>query len=200
MGGSQIQAEQRGPGRPREERVTHAVLDAVLALVAEQGMNALTMDAVAVRAEVSEPAIYRRWPTKQDLIIAAAESRVGPLSIPDLGDFRAELRAVLTARVEVYRTPGMDRLIAEVLSAAADPGAGRSAYQAYINRVMGETGRILERGIVRGDVRSDTDVRAAATMVAAPLVFRLVAEQELPDSHLVESVVELVGRAVGVQH
>ncbi|WP_326744204.1 TetR/AcrR family transcriptional regulator [Streptomyces sp. NBC_00121] len=190
----------RGPGRPREERVTRAVLDAVLALVAEQGMNALTMDAVAVRAEVSKPAIYRRWPTKQDLLIAAAESRIGPLSIPDLGDFRAELRAVLTARVEVYRAPGMNRLIAEVFSAAADPGAGRSAYRAYINRVMGETGRILERGIVRGDVRPDTDVRSAATMVAAPLVFRLVAEQELPDSHLVESVVELVGRAVGVQH
>lgn len=195
----QTRGAARGPGRPREERVTRAVLDAVLALVAEQGMSALTMDAVAVRAEVSKPAIYRRWPTKQDLIIAAAESRVGPLSIPDLGDFRAELRAVLTARVEVYRTPGMDRLIAEVFSAAAEAGAGRSAYRAYVNRVMGETGRILERGIVRGDVRPDTDVRAAATMVAAPLVFRLVAEQELPDSHLVESVVELVARAVGVQ-
>jgi hypothetical protein len=64
---------------------------------------------------------------------------------------------------------------------------------------MGQTGRILERGIARGDVRPDTDVRAAATMVAAPLVFRLVAEQELPDSHLVDAVIELIGRAVGVQ-
>jgi AcrR family transcriptional regulator len=195
----QTRGAARGPGRPREERVTRAVLDAVVALVAEQGMDAVTMDAVAARAEVSKPAIYRRWPTKQDLIIAAAESRVAALSIPDLGDFRAELRAVLTARVEVYRTPGMDRLIAGVFGAASDAGAGRSAYGAYIARVMGQTGRILERGIARGDVRPDTDVRAAATMVAAPLVFRLVAEQELPDSHLVDAVIELIGRAVGVQ-
>ncbi|MET7856311.1 TetR/AcrR family transcriptional regulator [Streptomyces sp. NPDC005318] len=195
----QTRGATRGPGRPREERVTRAVLDAVVALVAEQGMHALTMDAVAVRAEVSKPAIYRRWPTKQDLIIAAAESRIGPLSIPDLGDFRAELRAVLTARLEVYRTPGMARLISGVFGAAAEAGSGRDAYQAYINRGMGETGRILERGIVRGDVRPDTDIRTTATMVAAPLVFRLVAEQEMPDSHLVDSVVELVARAVGVQ-
>src|SRR5689334_9907688 len=75
MVGRQIQAEKRGPGRPREERVTRVVLDAVLSLVTEQGMDAVTMDAVASRAEVSKPAIYRRWPTKQDLILAAAESR-----------------------------------------------------------------------------------------------------------------------------
>ena len=59
-----------GPGRPREERVTVAVLEAVVALVTETGLDAVTMDAVAARAGVSKPAIYRRWPTKQDLVIA----------------------------------------------------------------------------------------------------------------------------------
>ncbi|MFC9499109.1 hypothetical protein [Streptomyces sp. NPDC056975] len=63
---------------------------------------------------------------------------------------------------------------------------------------MSETGRIVERGIVRGDVRPDTDIRSVATMVAAA-TFRLVAEQELSDSDLVDSVVERVARAVGVQ-
>ncbi|MDI3406218.1 TetR/AcrR family transcriptional regulator [Streptomyces cavernicola] len=195
----QARGAARGPGRPREERVTHAVLEAVVALVAEEGMSAVTMDAVALRAEVSKPAIYRRWPTKQNLIIAAAESRIGPLSVPDLGDFRAELREVLTARMEAYRRPGTDRLIAGVVGLAAEAGAGRSAYGAYTARVMSETRHILERGIERGEVRPDTDVGAAATLVAAPLVFRLVSEQELPDSRLVDELVELVARAVGVQ-
>ncbi|MDI3389527.1 TetR/AcrR family transcriptional regulator [Streptomyces sp. B-S-A8] len=195
----QGRGEVRGPGRPREERVTRAVLDAVVALVAEQGMSAVTMDAVALRAEVSKPAIYRRWPTKQNLIIAAAESRIGPLSVPDLGDFRAELREVLTARMEAYRRPGTDRLIAGVVGLAAEAGAGRSAYGAYTARVMGETRRILERGIDRGEVRPDTDIGTAATLVAAPLVFRLVSEQELPDRRLVDELVELVARAVGVR-
>ncbi|WP_432753960.1 TetR/AcrR family transcriptional regulator [Streptomyces sp. JL2001] len=187
----------RGPGRPREERVTAAVLTAVVDMVTEQGIGAVTMDAVASRAGVSKPAMYRRWPTKQDLIIAAAESRLGVLSVPDLGDFRAELRFVLTARLEAYRLPGSDRLIAGLIGATAETGAARGKYAEYTERITGETRRILERGMVRGDVDPDTDVRAAATLVAAPLLFRLVGEQEMPDARFVETLVELVARAVG---
>lgn len=189
----------RGPGRPREERVEPAVLDAVVALITERGMDGLTMDAVARRAGVSKPAIYRRWPTKQDLIIAAAASRVGPLTVPDLGDFRAEMRTVLEARMEAYRQPGVDRLLAGVIGAAAEEGAERGRYGAYTAGVMSATREILERGIARGDVRPDTDVRAMATMVAAPLLFRLVGEMEAPDASLVDAVTEFVCRAVAVR-
>ncbi|CAM5254228.1 TetR/AcrR family transcriptional regulator [Streptomyces narbonensis] len=187
----------RGPGRPREERVTGSVLKAVVDLVTEQGIGAVTMDAVASRAGVSKPAIYRRWPTKQDLIIAAAETRIGILSVPDLGDFRAELRFVLTARLEAYRLPGSDRLIAGLIGAAAEAGAVRGRYAEYTERITSETRRILERGIARGDVGPDTDVRAAATLVAAPLIFRLIGEQEMPDARFVDNLVDLVARAVG---
>ncbi|MFJ6632095.1 TetR/AcrR family transcriptional regulator [Streptomyces sp. NPDC091376] len=197
MAGTEARGTERGPGRPREERVTGAVLNAVVELVTEQGMQAVTMDAVAARAGVSKPAIYRRWPTKQDLVIAAAESRIGTLSVPDLGDLRAELRVVLTARLEAYRLPGSDRLIAGMIGAAAEAGAVRGQYAQYTERITSETRRILERGIARGDVRPDVDVRAAATLVAAPLLFRLIGEQVLPDAGFVEALVDLVARAVG---
>lgn len=197
MAGTEARGTERGPGRPREERVTGAVLNAVVELVTEQGMQAVTMDAVAARAGVSKPAIYRRWPTKQDLVIAAAETRIGPLSVPDLGDLRAELRVVLMARLEAYRLPGSDRLIAGMIGAAAEAGAVRGQYAQYTERITSETRRILERGIARGDVRPDVDVRAAATLVAAPLLFRLVGEQGLPDARFVEALVDLVARAVG---
>ncbi|MFF5919887.1 TetR/AcrR family transcriptional regulator [Streptomyces flavochromogenes] len=174
------------------------MLDAVVELIAEQGMGAVTMDAVAARAEVSKPAMYRRWPTKQDLILAAAESRIGPLSVPDRGDFRAELREILMIRMEAYRVPGADRLLAGVIGSAAETGSVRSAYADYIARATGETRRILERGIARGDVRPGTDVEAVATLVAGSLLFRVIGEQQLPDEHLVEAVLQLVTRAVGV--
>ncbi|WP_369272953.1 TetR/AcrR family transcriptional regulator [Streptomyces sp. R11] len=197
MVGMQRDGAVRGPGRPREERVTGAVLTAVVDLITEQGIGAVTMDAVASRAGVSKPAMYRRWPTKQDLIIAAAETRLGVLSVPDLGDFRAELRFVLTARLEAYRLPGTDRLIAGFIGAAAEAGAVRGQYAEYTERITSETRRILERGIDRGDVGPDTDVRAAATLVAAPLIFRLIGEQEMPDARFVDTLVDLVARAVG---
>ncbi|MFI6647662.1 TetR/AcrR family transcriptional regulator [Streptomyces sp. NPDC050529] len=193
-----MKQSRRGPGRPREERVTGAVLDAVVALVAESGMSALTMDAVAARAGVSKPAMYRRWSTKQDLIIAAAESRIGPLTVPDMGDFRAELHAVLTARAQAYRQPGVGRLLAGVIGAAAETEAEPEDYRAYTARVTSETRHVLERGVARGDVRPDADLAAATTLVAASLLFRLVGEQQVPDDALVASVVDLIGRAVGV--
>ncbi|MFZ3567426.1 TetR/AcrR family transcriptional regulator [Streptomyces sp. BH097] len=199
MADEQVQQARRGPGRPRQEHVTGAVLEAVVELVAEEGMGALTMDAVATRAGVSKPAMYRRWPTKQDLIIAAAESRVGALTVPDMGDFRAELRAVLMERVRAYRQPGVGRLLAGVISAAAEVGAGREAFQAYVTRVTSETRHVLERGIERGDVRPDVPIVDVTTLIASSLIFRMVAEQRTPDKELVDSVVELIGRAVDVR-
>ncbi|EFE79376.1 TetR/AcrR family transcriptional regulator [Streptomyces filamentosus] len=199
MGDDQVRGARRGPGRPRQEHVTQAVLDAVVDLVSESGMAALTMDAVAARAGVSKPAVYRRWSTKQDLVIAAAESRIGPLEVADLGDFRSELRAVLTARMATYRQPGVDRLLAGVIGAAAEEGAVRAAFGAYATRVTSETRHVLERGIARGDVRPDADVDATVTLVASSLLFRLVAEQRMPDEALVESVVDLIGRAVAAR-
>lgn len=199
MADEQVQQARRGPGRPRQEHVTRAVLEAVVELVAEEGMGALTMDAVATRAGVSKPAMYRRWPTKQDLIIAAAESRVGALTVPDMGDFRAELRAVLMERVRAYRQPGVGRLLAGVIAAAAEAGAGREAFQAYVTRVTSETRHLLERGIARGDVRPDVPIVDVTTLIASSLVFRLVAEQRAPEKELVESVVDLIGRAVDVR-
>jgi AcrR family transcriptional regulator len=199
MAEQRVERERRGPGRPRQEHVTAAVLDAVVALVTESGMGALTMDAVAARAGVSKPAMYRRWPTKQDLVIATVESRIGSLSVPDMGDFRAELRAVLTARMEAYRQPGVARLLAGVIGTAAEADAEPAAYRAYTARVMSETRHLLERGVARGEVRPDIDPGDAATLVAASLVFRMIAEQRLPDAALVDSMVDMIGRAVATR-
>jgi AcrR family transcriptional regulator len=172
-------------------------LKAVIELITEQGVAAVTMDAVAARAGVSKPAIYRRWPSKQALIVAAAETRIGPLSVPDQGDLQTELREVFAARLASYRLPGTGRLLAELIGAATrDDGGEREEYAAYADRVTSETRIILERALARGEVRPEVDIRSAATLVAAPLVYRLLAERELPDARFVDDLVELVVRAV----
>ncbi|MDQ8702571.1 helix-turn-helix domain-containing protein [Streptomyces sp. LHD-70] len=92
----------RGPGRLREERVTRSVLDAVAELVAERGMGALTMDAVAARAGVGKPAIYRRRPTKQDLVRPRPKS-ASPCGRPRSVGRGAESRRGRRARVGAAR-------------------------------------------------------------------------------------------------
>jgi hypothetical protein len=68
--------------------------------------------------------------------------------------------------------------------------------RAHGHRGPGAVRHVIERGISRGQVRSDVDVRSAATMVAAPLGYRLVVERETPTEALVDDVVDLVVRAV----
>ena len=61
----------RPRGRPRDEGAAGAILTAVVELLAELGFGGLTVDAVAARAGVGKATIYRRWSTKEALVLAA---------------------------------------------------------------------------------------------------------------------------------
>jgi AcrR family transcriptional regulator len=84
-------------GRPRDPRRREAILRAAVALVAEVGYDRMTVDALAARAGVSKPTIYRRWPGGKGEIVAEAirakRARAGEL--PDTGSLRGDLLAML---------------------------------------------------------------------------------------------------------
>jgi AcrR family transcriptional regulator len=185
-----------GRGRPRVEGITRAILDATIALMTDVGIGALTMDAVAARSGVGKATIYRRWATKQDLVVAAIGQRIIEVTVPDLGDFRAELDWLLTERLAMYQQDGSDRLVAGLVGAAAEDPAIRSAAKEGTARLLRETRRVVERGIARGQVRPDVDARSVATMIAATLPFRMILELEPLDRSLVDDVVDLVVRSV----
>jgi AcrR family transcriptional regulator len=88
----------RGPGRPRDERVDRAILDETLALLADVGPTALSVEEVASRAGVGKTTIYRRFPTKDDLVAAALASLNESLShdVAD-GDVRDVLVGIVAA-------------------------------------------------------------------------------------------------------
>src|SRR3954462_8865190 len=75
--------------RDRERRA--AILDATRQLLAEGGVQRLTVEGVAARAGVAKTTIYRRWRSKDELALAVLLELVDLLTVPDLGDLRAEL-------------------------------------------------------------------------------------------------------------
>src|SRR4051794_22813727 len=89
----------RAPGRPRDQRVDRDVLEATRQLLIEVGYAALTIDAIARRANVSRPTIYRRWRSKPQLVHAAVYPSDGDetFHMPETGDFAADLRAIVTS-------------------------------------------------------------------------------------------------------
>src|SRR3954447_17717740 len=88
-----------GRGRPRDPRRRQAILDAAVSLVAEIGYERMTVDALAARAGVSKPTIYRRWPGGKPEIIAEAirAKRAEAGELPDTRTLRGDLMAMLGA-------------------------------------------------------------------------------------------------------
>ena len=81
-----------------QPRVTTAITEAVLAELTEHGYGRVSMEAVAKRAGVGKSALYRRWPSEQDMVIAAlAELSVPAAEVPDTGSLRGDLRSMLQA-------------------------------------------------------------------------------------------------------
>src|SRR5579859_7686549 len=87
----------RRPGRPRSALAERAILEATLELLAEVGIEALSIEGVAARAGVGKTTIYRRWESKEELIVAAVRRLQVQAPIVDTGNFRADIQAIAHA-------------------------------------------------------------------------------------------------------
>ena len=71
-------AEARGPGRPRDPAADRAILQATIELLGEEGYEGLSIEAVAARAGVGKTTVYRRWPSKEPLVVDAIKRYKSP--------------------------------------------------------------------------------------------------------------------------
>ena len=134
-------------------------LDAVLAELARVGYAALRVEDVAARAHVNKTTVYRRWPTKQALVLAALLSiaqRHASLDVPDTGSLRGDLLEVAHRRSAFMRSRE-GKVLSRMLNAdAPDPDLlvlTRSLRQAH----EAVPHAIIERAKRRGELRKDID-------------------------------------------
>ena len=93
-------------GRPRDPSRDGVIRAAILRLLAEVGYGALTMDAVASEAGVGKATIYRRWRTKQDLVVdTISDLNRAEAAPPDTGSLEGDLRAMLHSLVASISGP-----------------------------------------------------------------------------------------------
>src|SRR5690242_13798225 len=83
-GGSSTDDKSLTGTRRRGQDLETAILDATLDLLAEHGVGALTMEGVAAAAHTGKASVYRRWPSKEDLLVDAMDHALPPLDdLPD---------------------------------------------------------------------------------------------------------------------
>jgi AcrR family transcriptional regulator len=181
----------RGPGRPRDPAVEAAILDATLTLLADGGPADPTTDAIAAAAGVGKASIYRRWGSKDELVLAAVASLAGRVPAPDTGSLHGDLTSIVDGLVEVFSEPRTRRLVGALIGRlVADDELARRLRAGFLNERRRAARSAIERARERGEVRADVDPGIAVDLLAAPFYYRLLITGEPVDAHLGRGVVE----------
>ena len=162
-------------GRPRDTRLTGAILDAVLAGLAADGVAGLRMEDIAAAAGTSKQALYRRWPGKPAMIAAAIHHALaaGNPAPPDTGDLARDLEIVLANTIRrLVETPLAGAIAA--LVGARDDAELAAALAAVLadRRVLMEA--IFAAAAARGDVAPGRDVAIDIDALLGAIYYRLL--------------------------
>ncbi|MFD8013514.1 TetR/AcrR family transcriptional regulator [Streptomyces sp. NPDC058955] len=161
--------------RRRGPVLERAILEAALDQLSSVGWNSLTMEGVALRAQTGKAAVYRRWPSKEDLVADALQAGLPRFDeAPDLGSVRDELYE-LCRRVRDVMTSRSGLALRTVLHECDEEAAVR--FRALIETgVVGPSKQLfahaLERGIKRGEVRSDAIDDLVLDVIPALMMYR----------------------------
>ncbi len=164
-----------GVARTLDSGVDAAIAAAAMALLSEQGFGAMTIEAVAARARVGKPAIYRRFADKAALVTDVIARQLPELEVPDLGDSRAELWQAVKEGFPAD-APSYVRLIGGLI---AEEERHPELIAAFRENVLGPrrafVRSLIERGKTRREIRAAVDPIAAVDSLAGPLLARAFA-------------------------
>ncbi len=163
-------------GRPRSEDARKSILAAAADLLLDQGLAAVSMDAVAARAGVSKATIYRWWPTKETLALDALYQEWAAVPPPrNTGTLRGDLISLLRpwARIAGQRPYG--RVIAALVTEAhTDPEFARQYRSRFVEPRRDQARAIFRRAIERGEIPASTNTEVALDLLYGPVYHRLL--------------------------
>jgi AcrR family transcriptional regulator len=148
------------------------VLDATLAVLDQSGYGRFTLEEVARRAGTTKPAIYRRWPNRQRLVLAALGLRLGDLKAPDTTCTLCDLDECLKVFVAAFRRmpPGV---IGPLFADCAGDRELRAAFMtALFDPPRSAVKETLDRAHARGDLRDDVDLNLILDLIGSFVHYR----------------------------
>ncbi|HEX8693791.1 MAG TPA: TetR/AcrR family transcriptional regulator [Longimicrobium sp.] len=190
-------AESRRPGRPRSEEAHGAILEAAVALIREVGYDAVAMDAIAARAGVGKATVYRRWASKEALVVEAVGRIVRAIPVPDSGTAEGDLLLLLRSAVRMYQDPASAMLLSGLVAAMARSAPIAEAVRTgFVATWREAVRRVLERGQARGELRRGLDLELAIDLLGGALFYRYLLTGGPVDERLTRGVVDAVLRGL----
>jgi AcrR family transcriptional regulator len=184
-------AEKTGLGR-RGVAVRTAVLSAALAELIERGVNGVTIAAIAARAGVHETSVYRRWRTREDLIVDALTNlSAAEIPVPDTGSVRGDL-VELARLVSAYLSMPLGRAVVAIAAFTVEDESIAEARAKLVASRLEAMRVLIDRAIDRGELPVGTDARFALEMLVSPLHMRTFMTGEPLTDTLPEQVVDMI--------
>ncbi|MGU3292041.1 TetR/AcrR family transcriptional regulator [Williamsia sp. M5A3_1d] len=148
----------RTRGRPRSAAVDSAVGDAVASALADRGYGAMTVDVVARSAGVAKSAIYRRWPSKAEMVFALVIHGPGISAPADQGNLRDDVVALVERIADVLGAPAVRGALPELLAdLRSDPAAAERFRVSMIEPERALVAAVIDRARDRGELRDGID-------------------------------------------
>ena len=180
-----------GVSHRRGEHVRQNVLAAAFEELAANGFDGATVAGVAKRSGVHETTVYRRWVTRENLLLAALlERSADAIPAPDTGSTREDLLAMVRGVIAYVGSAEGTAVLRAALLPVDDAYA--DAREAFWARRLDALSPVVMRGIERGDLRADIDARLLLEMLVAPIHGRLLLTGEPVDDDFAERLVNQV--------
>ena len=171
----------RALGRPRDPKLDSAILQATLQLLASEGYEGLTIEAVAAMAGVGKASVYRRFSGKEELVVEAVASLSEQPERRDGMGVRDELVALLETIRRKNDSSISGKIFPRLLSAGIE---NPRLLQRYREQVLDPRRRrfldVVQRGIDEGLIRADVDPGHAVDLVVGPMVYRNLIRTDPP--------------------
>lgn len=190
----------RGHGRPFDVSRDAVILDAVVQLIAERGSLDFSMAELVHRAKVSTATVYRRWPTRETLILDALASVFAASPQPDRGDARTEILETLERQRDAMSSPlyaiAFPVAIAETTRRTE---AGRRFAARTFVPLRREVAEIYRRGVARGQLRDAIDAESFADLLIGPMLRYLAETGRPPTRRFIEQIADAVADGLAIR-
>ena len=180
-------------GRPRDPAARRAILQAAHDLLERGGLGAVTMEAIAERAGVGKPTVYRWWPNSAAVAMAAlmehdVPAKRAPRSTSPLAALRRQLKTV----AQIFSTPIGRNVAIMLASSDSQTELSKSFRHHFIDARREEARALLEEAIDAGEVWRGVDVDAVLDLLYGALFYRLIAAPTAIDSGYTDRIVSLL--------
>lgn len=176
-------------GRPRNNEAEAAILAASYELLLETGFEAVTVDKIAERAKVSKATIYKWWPNKAAVVmdgyLSAATAR---LPVPDTGSVREDIEIHATNLAVFLRSREGMVITGLIGEGQSDAGLAEAYRTRFFAPRRQEARELLERGVMRGELKPDLDISCSIDLLYGPIFYRLLITGDVLDEAYIKMI------------